>query len=290
LNCTKNILRADLDNKRYALLTNIASVSYLVAAVGMIIPFGIWGMIIGRYLGYIVPLVIGIIFINKNIRQLLVCPYADKKIIRNILSYGITVALTNGVSELLYYLDVYVVGAITTDATSIAMYKTATVIPNGMAALPFAIMVFIYPYFARNKDNPLWVRNNLLIIQSALFPFCTIVSTIVYIFAPQIINIIYGESYSGSLVPFRILMIGFVFSATFKVVGGNVLAMLGKVKINFVFGCIECVLNIVFDYFLVKKFGGVGAAIATTCIILISSIITNTYLYTWLSKSIRAKR
>ena len=66
--------------------------------------------------------------------------------------------------------------------------------------------------------------------------------------------------------------------------------MIGKVKANFVVGCIECVINVILDYILIKHFNTVGAAVATLSVTVISSILTNGFLFIYLKKKINATR
>jgi O-antigen/teichoic acid export membrane protein len=98
---------------------------------------------------------------------------------------------------------------------------------------------------------------------------------------------LYGAEYIAAVLPFRILVVSAVFSSVFRIIAGNILAMLGKVKANFYMGCAECAINVVLDYVLIKAYGGVGAAIATLAVTVISSLMCNIYLYTYLIKRIK---
>ena len=95
---------------------------------------------------------------------------------------------------------------------------------------------------------------------------------------------LYGADYLDSTFPFQILVLSFVFSAVFRVIAGNILAMLGRVNANLVMGTIECVLNVVLDFVLIKYYGCVGAAFATLIVTVVSALMTNWYLYYVLKK------
>ena len=273
------LLRSKLDNKKFALLTNISSAAYLGGLIIFAVPFGLNGAIIGRYFGFVVPAALGILLCMPFFQSILSGDFPKKTLVNEFMSYGITVMLTNGVSSLLYYIDIYVVGIVTSNAISIAAYKTATIIPNALATLPNVIVVFIYPYFARNKDNKVWIINNTKMIQKSVFAGCICVALVLFFAAPKVIVVFFGEQYLASVLPFRILLLSFSISAPFRVISGNIIAMLGKVKANFVIGLISCLVNIVMDYFFIKLWGSVGAAIATTSIMAIASIMSNIYLY-----------
>ena len=273
------ILRSRLDNKKYAILTNISSIAYLGFLIILTIPFGLNGAILGRYLGFFIPAIFGSAFLGKYKEVILKAGKLEQTVKKAFLTYGITVTLTNSVSSLLYYIDIYVVGRVTSDAISIASYKTATIIPNALAALPTIIVTFIYPYFAKNKDNRKWIIKNARIIQLFTFGASVLIAIVLHFLAPQIINLVFGEQYLDAVAPFRILLIGFVISGPFRVISGNIIAMLGRVKANFYIGLASCILNIVLDYYFIKKWGSVGAAFATTIIMLFAALLSNTYLY-----------
>ena len=48
------------------------------------------------------------------------------------------------------------------DSTVVAAYKIATNIPTALQFIPAAIIVYIYPHFARNKDNGEWLSPAVL--------------------------------------------------------------------------------------------------------------------------------
>ena len=239
LNYQKYILRIRLDNRRFSILTNISSVAYLVASVALIPLWNLGGAISGRYLGFLIPVLVGAYYIKGAYKEIRKSNFPSKVLVKQFVKFGLTIALTNGISELLYYLDVYVVGIVTTDTIAIANYKSATLIPRAMAVLPSMLMIFIYPYFAYNKDNHPWIRSNTLKIQAILLPVCVLIALPLYVFAPQLIQLLYGADYLDSTYPFQILVISFVFSAVFRVIAGNILAMLGRVNANLMMGTIE---------------------------------------------------
>lgn len=279
LNYCTVLLRVRFENKKYSLLTNIFSLSYLIFLLICVIPFGLKGAVVSRYLGYVIPVIAGFLYLKKIMPDIWHSKFPRRSLIRSLMLYGGTITVTNAVSQLLYYIDIYIVGLVTADGITIACYKTATIIPNALAALPVVVVTFIYPYFARNKDNYQWIARNTKRIQMMLLPICVIIAVIMYLFAPQIITVLFGKKYIASLIPFRILLGSFVVSAPFRVITGNIIAMVGKVRVNLYIGLISCSLNVILDFFLIKIWGSAGAAVATTLIVVLSAILSNIYLY-----------
>ena len=66
---------------------------------------------------------------------------------------------------------------------------------------------------------------------------------------------------------------GYFIAGTFRIPFGNMLAAMGKLKCNFYTTLFGGILNIVLDILLIKKYGSIGAAIATISIFIFSSIL-----------------
>jgi O-antigen/teichoic acid export membrane protein len=77
---------------------------------------------------------------------------------------------------------------------------------------------------------------------------------------------------------FRILAFGYLIAGTFRIPAGNILASLGKVKMNLWNAIISGSANIVLDVLLIKAYGAVGAAVATVLVFVISSFVSYLYL------------
>lgn len=263
-------------NKEYAASTNVQTISYFAFACLGAFLFNTTGTSVGRYLGYFVPIVYLLFSLKDKLKLYATVPLETK--MGQYIKYSFWVVLANVSSSVLYHLDVYLVGLITSDSNSIAEYKVATQIPNALVIIPTAFITFVYPKFVAHNNDAKWLKKNLLNMQLAVGGISFCVAALGFIFAPLVIKIVFGSNYNESVIIFRILMVSFFISSTFRVIYGNVLSMLHRVKANFWIGIIDCVINIVADYYLIKYYGGIGAAMATTLIICISSIISGFYL------------
>jgi O-antigen/teichoic acid export membrane protein len=190
--------------------------------------------------------------------------------------------LTNSISGILYLLDTFLIGVIIQSETVVASYKTATMIPFALNFIPMSVITVAYPYFAKNKDNKELVKKYFLKMQRYLFLLNLVISILLITFAPFIIKVVFGEEYLDSLIPFRILSLGYLIAGTFRIPAGNIIASLRKVKINFYNSIVSGSANVVLDIILIKMYGSTGAAVATVLIFLISSIISNVYLRRYL--------
>lgn len=277
--CIVSYFRTEFDNKNYRLTTNVNSIIYFVgASIGAYV-FSIYGTIIGRYIGFIIAIGYGVFKMGPKLKDVLTSKRYSGFDARALVGYGFTITLTNAVSQILYTVDVLVIGEVVRDSSVVAEYKTATTIPFALAFVPQLIITFIYPYFARNNKNINWIAKHTATIIKYLLLVNAFITIIGLLGAPFIVNTLFTKSYSNTVPCFRVLMVSYLFSGTFRILFGNIIAMLRKVKVNLYLGIAESIINIVLDVIFINLWGSIGAAIATTMITIISSIASGVYLY-----------
>ncbi|MFD3155709.1 flippase [Haloimpatiens sp. FM7330] len=277
-------LRATIKNKEFSILTTTNSILYLLGTVSLGILFKVKGIVIARYLAYLFTIIMGIYMIKKYLFKLKDIEYPKASKRKEFLKFSITSSATNAISQILMLIDTFLVGLIIKDEMVVAAYKTATLIPINLTFIPASIVIFVYPYFAKNQDNKKWIREKYNKMQKYLFIFNSIISLILIVFAPLIIKIVFGSEYLDAVTPFRILSFGYLIAGTFRIPGGNILFSIKKVKVNFYNAIVSGIANIILDIVLILKYGSNGAAIATVLIFALSSLISNAYLYKYLKE------
>ena len=85
-------------------------------------------------------------------------------------------------------------------------------------------------------------------------------------------------------------MVSYFFSGSFRVLFGNILFIIHKVKVNLIIGIIDALANIVLDIVLIRKWGSVGAAYATLIITILSSLLSGIYLFSYFAKAKKQSR
>ncbi|MEF9941971.1 MAG: oligosaccharide flippase family protein [Lachnospiraceae bacterium] len=272
------ILRCKKENKKYSLLLNINTTTYLVFSCLGAFLFGITGVIMGRYCSYLISIVMGY-------RQ---CGYAkirayttralQKKQKQEIIKYSSVCCASNALSQVLYLLDVYLIAEFVRNVEVVASYKVATLIPTALDFIPLGIITFVYPYFAENNKDYNWIKSHTKQLFCIMGGINCILSLVLFFGAPLIIELLWGADYMDALVPFRILSINYFITGTFRILSGNILAMLKKVKVNLYVSLFAGVSNIILDIVLIKRYGSNGAAIATMGVVIISSLISGVAL------------
>lgn len=278
------VLRTKRMNKQFALVQNFNVFTYFILSMLGAYKFGILGVIIGRYVSFIATCIVEICIL-KDIRVEIFNKVKICRDIKNeILKYSFICSASNSISQLLYLLDVFFIGLIIANENSIASYQVATLIPNALLFIPMNLMMFIYPYIAEKREDRNWLKEKYFMLIKYLFIINTLIGIVLFVFAPIIITVIWGQDYLDSIIPFRILSVSYVISATLRIPAGNILSMLRKVKVNLWISIISGISNIILDIVLIKLWGAVGAAIATILVVIISSIISVTYLSIYLCK------
>lgn len=264
-------LRVNLKNKEMAKVSNLNTFFNLI---GMLLGgyiYGIMGLIVGKYIGNLISIFncwkyLKIIYLNNilNISQ---------ELKKEMIKFSIVAVFNNGISQLLYIIDIFLIGIIIADKNIIASYKTATLIPFALNFIPLSVMTYLYPYIAKNIENKVILRKYLKDLLIYLGGINLIISIGLILFSKLIIIIIFGRNYLDSRNIFIILSLGYFIAGTFRIPFGNMLAAMGKLKCNFYTTLFGGILNIVLDILLIKKYGSIGAAIATISIFIFSSIL-----------------
>lgn len=265
-------LRVHLKNKEFGTVNTLNAILVSVMTI-----LGAWlfqsrGIILSHYIAAI--LMIFMIRRRFHVPSFHATNSLEREDRKDLLQIAGISALNNALSQLLSLLGTFMLGLIISDADSIAGYKVASVIPMALGFIPGSLMVYAYPYFARNKNNKQWVmrKYRTLMAYSGMANLAIAIFGIV--FAEQIIRIVFGAQYLDSTNPFRILMAGFFISATFAGIPGNLLVTQRKLKVNLYKGIVVAISSIILNALLIPSFGSGGAALAHLIAMMISGVIS----------------
>lgn len=276
INIASANLRATRKNKEYAGLMLINSILILVFSVMGSIIFRETGMVLAQYCACLISVLLCLFFYKA------VWLRADRTLDREertpLLKIAFISMLNNSLAQLMYLLDVFVLGIVDPQETILASYKVATVIPTALTFIPASLVIYIYPYFAQHKDDKKWCMQHYKKLITAFGIFNLAVSLIMFLLAPFIVRIVFGKQYLDCVTVFRLLSINYFFSGTFRIISGNLLVTQRKLKFNLLVVVVSSSFNILFDWIFIKQWGSVGAAIATIGVVFISSVMSTSYL------------
>lgn len=271
------ILRAEKDNRKYSLLLNLHSVMYAgFAIIGAFIA-GIWGTIIGRYLAYIAAAVIGYLFCRKY-SDISWTGRPDRDQVKDLTKYSVKAGITSALNVILYRIDVMVITLVVADASILASYKTGTQLPENMNFIPQCLMVYYVPLFVQHLGDAVWIRRKTKEIYLFAGGISVALGAMVYLLAPQIVQILWGENYLDAVPCMRILTISFVILSTFRITSTNILLSLKRAGYTMVVSLITGVANIGLDVLLTVNYGSIGAAWATLIVTVLAAAMSFPYV------------
>lgn len=275
-NLTCIVLRYQRKNSEYSKLTIINTSLLLIGSVVGALLFKEKGLILGYYIAYISSAFVGnrVYGVHLEIKS----NGLMKQVQKDLISIGLVSMINNGISELLYLLDVFILGIVASNEAVLASYKVATIIPTAMAFIPLSLMTYTYPYFAEHKDDKSWCLSNYKKILFGFGGFNLVISSILFLGANIFVEILFGSQYIDAVPVFRLLAINYFISGTFRIISGNLLVTQRKLKFNTIVAVLSGIVNVIADYFFIQFWGSIGAALATVLVVAFSSIMNTTYL------------
>ena len=284
-NLAQTYFRYHLMNAEYSKCSVLNTGLILIGSVAGAVFFQTPGLIIFREAAMLLTVFLAVWIYRFPLKRILTAARISVKEKIDMLKLAAISMLNIATGQLLYLIDVFLIGVLISDELIVASYKTATIVPNALLFIPTALVVYIYPYFAQNQDDKGWVRQKYFLVLKYFGIFNLMISLMLIILAPLIIRILFGAQYLDAVAAFRILSLSYFFSATFRKTTGNLLVTQRKLHVNFWIGVMEGVLNIVSNWFLIQFMGAVGAAVTTLVICIVSSAVSVGYFITYLSKS-----
>lgn len=274
------VLRANFENKKFAILAFTKTAFNYLFLIVLSLIWGLLGAIIAQYCYTILELLLGLWLSRKLLWQ---GKTEDKQQLpkeeqKAFLKYALTAQLNNTLSAILMNIDIFLIGIMIANAEVVATYKIAATIPMALAFLPQCVMIYVLPYFVQNNKNKEWIKRNYIrLIKYGVVAY-SIVTIAMVLGAKLIFHILYHTEYDDAITSFRILMVGFFFSATFKIPTNNILYSMRKLKINLTVTISATILNFILNILFIHFMGMNGAAVTTTLINVFSSIIFICYI------------
>ncbi len=271
-------LRLNHDNKNYAFSEVLNSLILLLSIIILSYSFEEKGYAVALL---ITPIITSFFFISKIKIEL----KTIKKIpLFNIAfwKYGFFASLSNVVTQLLFVIDILLIGYLLNNSELVTNYRYISLVPFSLLFLP---RVFIITDFVTITEN---IFNKKYIIEYiknylSLFTVISILMTLFCWFFSADILILFEESYSQYILSFRILIIGISGIFIFRNLFGNLLSSIGFAKTNYYIAMVSLTINIISNFFLIPLYGILGAAITTAVLMWISGILSGMsfwYLYT----------
>ena len=217
----------------------------------------------------VVRLLIGIKVLSGKYQ---IVNFPNLNIIKTLAAYSIKIYPSSIGVMFITRIDYYLLAALS-GPSAVGIYSLA----KGLAQM---IDIFEYPIsraiapsvVSENQEQASRVISKTLRLTILL---STVVASIAAISSPWLIPLVYGEEFSGAVIPFVILLIGMIIGTT-RMLNNFFSLQIGKPEYQTIITLVEAMVCIPIFYVLTKIWGSMGTATANTIVLTFRSIMSVT--------------
>lgn len=257
--------------KAFAYLNISQNLLVLVFSIFFVLflKMGIQGAVIGLVMPTIVVGVLSLYSIKNNF---IFYPGLLKSILKDLSWFGFYVVLANSLGIVNTQIDSLMIGYFMNKA-DVGYYAVATIFIQGVLLIPNAVQRITTPaiaaYYGKNDSKSIAKLIKATMLKT--FGVTLLISLFIAIFGKFIIISLFSD-FLPAYMPMLVLLVGYsIYSALISV--GGALSSVGKVKIVFKISMICTSINILFNIILIPEYGLIGASIATSLSLILTSII-----------------
>ncbi len=225
--------------------------------------------------GYITALVI-----SPVVTILFTVPKFNFKISKNAKTistsfwkYGFFATLSNVVTQLLFTIDIIIIGFLLSNSEMVTFYKYITLIPFSLLFIPRIFMSTDFVAFTENIHDKAYIKKYIKNYVQLFSLIAIVILPLLALLGKLILNL-FDKQLSSFLTAYYILLIGVAGALILRGLFGNLLSSIGKAHVNFYVGSGALLINIVGNFYLIPKYGITGAAITSALIMWLTSLTT----------------
>ena len=231
------------------------------------------------------PLITFFIFLPK-IKFSFYLPNHFKKPSLEFWKYSFYTGLSNVAGQLLFVLDIILIGTLLKDPEMVTIYKYLSLIPFSLLFLPRAILTTDFVMLTKRHADKLYIKKYIK-NYSYLFLLISIILILLTFMFSELILSFFDKEFILHKLEFRILIIGVSSILIFRGLFGNLLSTIGKAYINYWIALTGLLINLFSNYILIPKYGILGAAVTSAGIMWITSLLS-VYFYFYFYNKIEA--
>lgn len=187
--------------------------------------------------------------------------------------YGFFASMSNVVTQLLFVIDILLIGYLLKDTEMITNYRYVSLIPFSLLFLPRVFIATDFVAFTEKIYDKKYIANYIKSYMLFFLIISVLMLLISFLFADKILSLL-DHNFSQFTDTFLILMMGVVGIFIFRGLYGNLLSSIGKAHVNYYIAAVGLAINIVSNYYLIPKYGIEGAAITTAFLMWLTGIIS----------------
>lgn len=216
------------------------------------------GALLALLLGNIVLSIIIFRNVGKIVR---IYPFFEKEIIKGLLRLGGIYALTTLIASLNYKINIVLLEKWSTPE-ELGIYSKGATLVEMMWQIPAILSTLIFSRSA-NAENKLDFSKKVCSLLRFSLVILFVSSIILFFISKYIIYLFYGEEFRNSTDVFNVLIPGVFIMVIYKILYMDV-AGRGMPWKSMESMIPAIIFNVVLNYFLIPKYGAVGASISST--------------------------
>jgi O-antigen/teichoic acid export membrane protein len=265
----RNQFRLKHDNKSFAyteftnsiiLLLSVFILSYLYQEVGYAIAL------------ILTPLITSLLFLKK-----LKIDFTSKIKLSitnfSFWKYGFFASLSNVLTQLLFVIDILLIGYILEDTEMVTNYRYISLLPFSLLFLPRLFIATDFVAFTENIYDKKYTLNYIKSYMLFFFLISCLLLVFSFLFAEQILALL-EPNFTKYVDTFLILVVGITGIYIFRGLFGNLLSSIGKAHINYYIASFALIINIITNFYLIPIYGIKGAAITSAVLMWFTGIVS----------------
>ncbi|HER07990.1 MAG TPA: hypothetical protein ENO20_03680 [Bacteroides sp.] len=182
------------------------------------------------------------------------------RVIRSLIGSGILYALAFLVTRLNHKVDILLLKRMS-DLSEVGYYSLGANVAESLWQVPIAVGVVLMTRSATSVDQRPVTRQVCAGLRISLLVVLAC-AAVLYAIAPQLVPFLFGKTYAPSVPMIRTILPGVMFFVVLKILNSQFVGA-GKPGLITMALVPALVLNIILNYMLIPRYGGVGAALAT---------------------------
>jgi len=259
--------RLEHNNKQFA----YAEIVYNVILVLNVFILGYYFKELGYAIAILVSPLLAFLLFFKSLKISFKTEESPVKLDVDFMKFGIFTGLANVATQLLFAIDIILIGVILKDAALVTAYKYVSIIPFSLLFLPNIILTTDFVTLTERIYDKDYIKDYGKTYMLLFLLFSVGIALLFYFFSDLMLGL-FDSAYPKHRLMFFVLTAGIFGILIFRGLYGNLLSALGRSQVNYWISFSALLINIPANYYLIPKYGILGAAITSASLMWLSSI------------------
>lgn len=181
-------------------------------------------------------------------------------VIKSLVGYGSLYALAFLLTRLNHKIDILILKRMS-DIAEVGYYSLGANVAETIWQVPIAIGLILMTRSANQANQRIATDEVCSSLRVSLL-VVLIIAAVLYLVAPQLVTILFGDRYSASIPIIRTILPGILFFVILKILNSQFIGT-GKPQLTMIALVPSLVINIVLNILFIPSYKGIGAAMAT---------------------------